>query len=67
MVKLSEYPARADLTSRECSKLIGSVIGGLFLMAPRAAIRDAVIWWAENFDTAFPVPKPPAGKPEGGA
>jgi hypothetical protein len=53
-IKLDTREARTDLTSRECSKLIGSTIGGLLLMASRKAIRDAVIWWAENFDRAFP-------------
>jgi len=53
-VKLDPQEARIDLSSRECSKLLGSLIGGLILMAPRQALRDAVVWWAENFDKAFP-------------
>lgn len=56
-VKLDERAARTDLTSRECSKLLGSIIGGLFTMAPRQSIRDAVTWWAVHFDEAFPEKK----------
>jgi hypothetical protein len=70
-VKLDTRPARTDLTSRECSKIIGSIIGGLILMAPRSALREAVTWWAVHFDEAFPaqmfsraVSEKPPGQPE---
>lgn len=45
--RLSSEPARTDLTDRECAKLLGSLIGGLCLMAPKDAVRAAVRWWAE--------------------
>ena len=43
---LSPIEARTDLTDRECSKLLGSLIGGLCLMADKDTVRDAVRWWA---------------------
>jgi len=45
---LSCEAARTDLTDRECAKLIGSLLGGLVLMADRETVRAAVRWWAEN-------------------
>ena len=47
MPKLDPRPARQDLTSRECSKLLGGLIGSLGMMAPLETIREAVRWWAE--------------------
>lgn len=53
-MSLDSRPARTDLTTRECAKLIGSTIGGLLEMAPLENIRQAVRWWAEN-DEAWQV------------
>jgi hypothetical protein len=39
-----------DLTDRECSKLLGSLIGGLCLMADKRTVRRAVRFWAESDD-----------------
>lgn len=50
MKSLSSEAARADLSDRECAKIVGSVIGGLVQMAPIENVRDAVRWWAENDD-----------------
>jgi hypothetical protein len=44
--RLDARPARTDLTSRECVKLLGSLIGGLCEMADAATVRDAVRWLA---------------------
>lgn len=46
--KLDARPARMDLTSRECSKLIGALLGGLAQMADVDQLRIAVRWWAET-------------------
>lgn len=45
---LDTRPARTDLTDRECSKIIGGVIGTLMQMAPAERVRAAVTWWAET-------------------
>ena len=45
--KLSPEPTRTDLTDRECSKLLGSLLGGLCLMSDKQQVRNAVRWWAE--------------------
>lgn len=52
---LSSLPARQDLTDRECSKIIGGLLGSLCSMASVETVRDAVKWWAEREDvwTAF--------------
>lgn len=42
--ELSTVEARTDLTSRECAKLLGAMIGGLLQMAPLEEIRCAVRW-----------------------
>ena len=47
---LDTRPARTDLTDRECSKIIGGVIGTLCQMAPAENVRAAVAWWAETDD-----------------
>lgn len=46
--KLTPKPARTDLTDRECTKLIGAIIGGLCLMADKETVRKAIRWWADN-------------------
>lgn len=38
------------LTSRECERLIGSLVGGLTALADISDIRVAIKWWAENDD-----------------
>ncbi len=47
LTKLTEKPARTDLTDRECSKIIGGTIGALVDMADIEAVRRAVQWWAQ--------------------
>lgn len=47
-INLDPRPARTDLTSRECSKLLGGMIGNLSQMASLLDIRTAVRWWAET-------------------
>ena len=46
-MNLDPRPAR-ELTDRECSKILGALIGGLTGMAPVKTVRDAIRWWAEN-------------------
>lgn len=48
MAEISKEPARKDLTSRECAKILGAVIGGLTEMAPIEAIREAIQWFAQS-------------------
>jgi hypothetical protein len=48
MPKLSDKPARTDLTDRECSRIIGGVLGGLAGLTDLQALRRAVRWWAET-------------------
>ena len=43
--KLDKRPARTDLTSRECSKLIGGIVGTLAEMAGAHEIKTAIAWW----------------------
>jgi hypothetical protein len=45
---LDTRPARKDLTTRECAKLLGGTIGGLLEMADLETVRAAVKWWAEQ-------------------
>ncbi|HEY1209991.1 MAG TPA: hypothetical protein VGE85_11525 [Terracidiphilus sp.] len=45
---LETSPSRRDLSDRECSTIIGAVIGGLTQLADIDDIRNAVRWWAEN-------------------
>lgn len=47
-IKLDSRAARNDLTDRECTKLIGGLIGSLALMTDLAALRRAVRFWAEE-------------------
>jgi hypothetical protein len=47
-MRLSEMQARTDLTDRECSKIIGGLIGVLCTMATPETVRNAVKWWADN-------------------
>jgi hypothetical protein len=42
---LSKKPAREDLTDRELTKIIGSLIGGLAQMTTVDELRNAVRWW----------------------
>lgn len=44
---LDPREARADLTSRECAKLIGALVGGLVEMANPEDVRTALRWWCE--------------------
>lgn len=46
--KLDSNSARTDLTDRECSKLLGGLIGALCQMAPQTTVRKAVRYWAET-------------------
>ena len=48
--RLSTKPAREDLTDRELTKIIGSLIGGLAQMTTVDELRNAVRWWADNDD-----------------
>ena len=52
MPKLDEKPARTDLTTRECAKLIGGTIGALCTMADIETVKAAIQWWSEN-DSAW--------------
>lgn len=49
-MKLSPAPSRTDLTDRECSVLVGGLLGGLVRMADLPTLRRAVRWWAETDD-----------------
>jgi hypothetical protein len=53
MSTLDSRPAR-DLTDRECSKILGALIGGLMTMTTGKTVRDAIRWWADN-DKAWEV------------
>lgn len=48
MKHLVSKPARNDLTDRECSKLLGSLIGGLCQMSDVETVRDAIRWIADS-------------------
>ena len=46
---LDPRPARTDLTDRECSRIIGGLLGSLVGNAPDVeTVRRAVRWWAET-------------------
>lgn len=47
-MSLTSKPARTDLTDRELTKFIGSVLSGLLSMTDLATLRNAVKWWAES-------------------
>ena len=47
---LDSRAARTDLTNRECSKLLGGIIGVLCQMASTAIVREAVCYWANTDD-----------------
>lgn len=47
MKTIDPKPAR-KLTTRECCKIIGSLIGGLTGMADVEDVRSAMEWWAGN-------------------
>jgi len=50
---LSPYERRNDLTDRECTSIIGATIGGLSDMASKEDLRNAIHWWADNFDKLY--------------
>lgn len=43
--RLDEKPVRADLTDRECARLLGATIGGLAGMTDRETLLRALRWW----------------------
>jgi hypothetical protein len=45
---LNTKAARIDLTDRECTKLLGALIGGLAQMTDIDTLRNAVRWWADT-------------------
>lgn len=46
---LDKFEARADLTDRECCKIIGGLLGSLNLMVDNPGVlRNAVRWWADQ-------------------
>ena len=47
-MSLNTKPARTDLTDRECTKIIGGLLGGLMEMADLDTLRAAVRWWADS-------------------
>lgn len=51
--KLDPRPVRR-FTSRECAVVIGGTLGGLAESATSYELREAVQWWAENYDVACP-------------
>lgn len=46
--RLSPTAARTDLTDRECTKIIGGLIGGLCALADVETVHAAIQWWAEH-------------------
>jgi hypothetical protein len=46
--RLDPKPARTDLTDRECTKIIGGILGALCQMTDIETLRNAVKWWAET-------------------
>ena len=45
--KLDCRSARVDFTDRECTKILGGVIGALLQSAPPDTVKRALRWWAE--------------------
>lgn len=45
---LDTRPARNDLTSRECAKLIGGLLSSLCDQASIEEVKEAVDWWSQN-------------------
>jgi hypothetical protein len=45
---LDTRPPRNDLTSRECAKLIGGLLGGLCEQASIEDVKQAIDWWSRN-------------------
>lgn len=41
-------PARGDLTSRECAKIIGGLLGSLTGVAAIDDVKCAIDWWSQN-------------------
>lgn len=48
MPKLDTRPRRQDLTDRECTSLLGGLLGALCENADPKTVRAAVRWWAQN-------------------
>lgn len=51
-VRLDTRPGRTDLTSRECAKILGGLLGSLCQNAAIEDVRLAVTWWSQN-ETAW--------------
>lgn len=47
-MSLSTKPARTDLTDRECTKIIGGLLGGLTHMADVETLQAAIRWWNDT-------------------
>ena len=45
---LDSRSARMDLTDRECTKILGGMLGTLADMTDIETLRNAVRWWAET-------------------
>jgi hypothetical protein len=45
---LDPRPVRTDLTDRECSRIIGGLLGSLCGCSDVETVRSAVKWWAET-------------------
>lgn len=45
---LGEEDTRTDLTSRECSRLLSSLVGGLTMLTTGEEVRKAVKWLASE-------------------
>ena len=52
---LDSRPAR-KLTDRECTRILGGVIGGLMTMADGDTVRAAMRWWVDS-DASWEVMK----------
>ena len=47
-VTLDSMPSRTDLTSRECAKIIGGLLGSLTGVAAIDDVKCAIDWWSQN-------------------
>lgn len=50
-MKRSPSRPRTDLTTGECRKLIGALLGALVQMAEPNDVLSAVRWWADDADS----------------
>lgn len=41
---------RSDLTDRDCTRILGGLLGALIPMTSAEEVRDAVRWWANLTD-----------------